>query len=248
MTSYSDNLFGETAFNNSKVKFGAPHAIDFGQNSENAPGGHLYIVGHGAETPESHQSWMQGDSVYMARTVGGAPNPATVNTAAAWEFYAGGHGAQAVWDPSIANAKPIALWPTRGGVTTMSYHPVLKKYILVVSTPTVSPSCVGTFDTYFLESDDITGPWAYVAYIPQFGPEAYFVHIPTKFMGGEVVPHTPGVNSARASAETRVVGAGLAAPVVQALREQDAAEQEGTASFYEFFLSYSADFASGKPK
>jgi len=248
MTSYSDNLFGETAFNNSKVKFGAPHAIDFGQNSENAPGGHLYIVGHGAETPESHQSWMQGDSVYMARTVGGAPNPATVNTAAAWEFYAGGHGADTVWDPSIANAKPIALWPTRGGVSTMSYHPVLKKYILVVSTPTVSPSCVGTFDTYFLESDDITGPWSYVAYIPQFGPEAYFVHVPTKFMGGEVLPHTPGVNSARASAATNVVGAGLAAPVVQALREQDAAEQESTASFYEFFLSYSADFASGKPK
>ena len=27
---------------------------------------------------------------------------------------------------------------------------------------------VGPFDTYFLESDFVSGPWAYVAYIPQF--------------------------------------------------------------------------------
>lgn len=67
-------------------------------------------------------------------------------------------------------------------------------------------------------------------------------------MGGMVLPHTQGVNSARVSAETRVVEAGQTAPMVQALREQDAAEQKGAASFYEFFLSYSADFASGKPK
>jgi hypothetical protein len=176
MTSYTDNLFGETAFNNSRVKFGAPHAVDFGQNAQHAPDGRLYIVGHGGESPLTHQSWMQGDSVYLARTVG-APDPATVNTPAAWEFYAGGAGAGATWDPAIANAKPIALWMTRGGVTTMSYHPALAKYIMVISTPTVSPSMVGPFDTYFLESDDMTGPWAYVAYIPQFGPEAYFVHM-----------------------------------------------------------------------
>jgi hypothetical protein len=167
MTSYSDNLFGETAYNNSKVKFGAPHAIDFGQESQHAPGGHLYIVGHGAESPTSHQSWMQGDSVYMARTVGGAPNPATVNTAAAWEFYAGGQGAAAVWAPSVAEARPLVLWPTRMGVVTMSYHPTLAKYVLVISTPTVSPSCVGNFDTYFLEADDLTGPWSYVSYAPR---------------------------------------------------------------------------------
>jgi hypothetical protein len=192
MTSYTDNLFGETAFNNSRVKFGAPHAVDFGQNAQHAPDGRLYIVGHGGESPLTHQSWMQGVSVYLARTVG-APDPATVNTPEAWEFYAGGAGAAATWDPAIAHAKPIALWMTRGGVTTMSYHPALAKFIMVISTPTVSPSMVGPFDSYFLESDFVTGPWAYVAYIPQFGPEAYFVHIPTKFMGNETVAHAPGV-------------------------------------------------------
>jgi len=247
MTSWEDNLFRETAFNNSRVKFGAPHAIDFGQNAQYAPDGRLYIVGHGGESPLTHQSWMQGDSVYMARTVA-VPDPATVNSASAWEFYAGGSGAGGpTWDSSIAAAKPLALWPTRGGVTTMSYHPVLKKYIMVISTPTVSPSMVGPFDTYFLESDYITGPWSYIAYIPQFGPEAYFVHIPSKFMGGEVHPHVRGGNTAQASALTTVFPAGAPNATVAELRVEDKVEQEGTAAWYNFFLSYSADFASGKP-
>merc|ERR1719460_3143441 len=38
------------------------------------------------------------------------------------------------------------------------------------------------FDTYFLESDDITGPWSYVTYMSMFGPEAYFVNHPSKFL------------------------------------------------------------------
>ncbi len=59
MTGPMDNLFGETCLNNTKVKFGAPHAVDFGQNNHFSPDGRLYIVGHGAESPESHQAWMQ---------------------------------------------------------------------------------------------------------------------------------------------------------------------------------------------
>ena len=67
MANFSDNVFGESAFNNSKVKYGAPHAVDFGQESAFSPDGRLYIIGHGAETPESHQSWMQGRSTWRAR-------------------------------------------------------------------------------------------------------------------------------------------------------------------------------------
>ena len=239
MTSRSDNLFGEIAFNGSKVKFGAPHAIDFGQNAQHSPDGALYIVGHGAQNPASNQSWMQGDSVYLARTAG-PPSPSTVNTAAAWEFYAGGHGAGAAWSPSLRDAAPLIDWPTRTGVVTMSFHPALQKYILVVSTPTVSPSTVGNFDTYMLESDDLTGPWAYVTYMPAFGPEAYFVHIPSKFMGSSVVAVTAGAVASAAPGAT-APGASAVLP----LRAQEAAEQQQSA--YEFFLSYSADFASGVP-
>lgn len=172
MSSPTDNIFGETCLNNTKVKFGAPHAVDFGQNNGHSPDGRLYIVGHGAESPQSHQAWMQGDSVYLARTTG-RPAPETINDIASWEFYAGGHGAGAVWSSALAEAKPLIVWMTNTGVTTMSFHPTLQKYIMVVSTPSISPSCVGNFDTYFLESDDVTGPWSYISYMAAFGPEAY---------------------------------------------------------------------------
>ena len=42
----------------------------------------------------------------MARTVG-APDPATINDAASWQFYTGGHGAGATWSGSLADARPL---------------------------------------------------------------------------------------------------------------------------------------------
>jgi hypothetical protein len=69
------------------------------------------------------------------------------------------------------------------------------------------------------------------------------VHVPTKCMG-----EVAGGASARASAVTTAVpAADPAASVLAPLRPEDAAEQRGAAAFYDFFLSYSADFASGKP-
>ena len=49
-TDSRDNLFAETAQANSRVKFGAPHWVDFGQEMEHSPDGKAYIVGHGART------------------------------------------------------------------------------------------------------------------------------------------------------------------------------------------------------
>jgi hypothetical protein len=89
MSSGSDNLFGENAFNNSKVKFGAPHVVDFGRELEHSPDGKMYIIGHGASLPSAHQSWMQGDEVYLARVT---PTIEAVNDKTQWEFYAGKNG------------------------------------------------------------------------------------------------------------------------------------------------------------
>lgn len=177
MRNATDNLFHENAMNNGRVKYGAPHAVDFGQNNAHSPDGKMYMVGHGGESPFTHQSWMQGDSVYLARTM---PDPTTINTASSWEFWSGEGDA---WSTAFADAKPILIWMNHTGVVTMSYHPALSKYILCVSTPTVSPFTVYHFDTYFLESDTMYGPWSYVTYMASFGPQAYFVHIPSKFMG-----------------------------------------------------------------
>ena len=43
-------------------------------------------------------------------------------------------------------------------------------------------SLAGTFDTYLLESDSITGPFKLITYMEAFGPQAYFAHLPSKFL------------------------------------------------------------------
>ena len=149
----------------------------------------------------------------------------------------------------------------------MSYHPTLAKYLMVVSTPSISPSCVGNFDTYVLESNSLTGPWSAVSYLASFGPEAYFVHFPSRFMDLSYYPATP-INAAHA-----LVRSGPHAPLARAkpphgaTPEQQAAAASAArkanltehlaplppgsdgeiAAFYNLFLSYSADFASGSP-
>ena len=73
---------------------------------------------------------------------------------------------------------------------------------MVVSTCTWAngtKSTVGPFDTYFLESDAITGPFRMVSYLAQFGPESYFVNIPSSMLDDEVSHHT-AVAAAGASA------------------------------------------------
>ena len=178
-TGPADNLFGETAAHNAKVKFGAPHWVDFGQELEHSPDGKAYLVGHGASSPEAIQAWMLGDEVYMARVT---PTVANIADKTKWEFYAGGHGAAAKWATGdISQAKPLVDWKNHTGVVTMTYFAPIKKYVLSISTATVYPMMTHQFDTYFLESDAITGPWSYVTYMSMFGPEAYFVNHPTKF-------------------------------------------------------------------
>eukprot|EP01084_Bolivina_argentea_P119227 211423_1 len=176
MKDESDNIFHENNLNGNKVKYGAPHVIDFGQELKYSPDGKFYIIGHGANTTGSPQSWMQGDQVYIARNI---PDINHVNDSNSWEFYSGNN----IWSMGdVSKAKPLFTWLNRTGEVTMTYFNVLKKYIMCVSTPTYSPSTIKQFDTYFLESDNLIGPWKYIIYMNEFGPQAYFVNYPSKFL------------------------------------------------------------------
>ena len=65
----------------------------------------------------------------------------------------------------------------------MTYMAGLRKYLMTVSTAAVYPFMAShPFDSYYLESDSITGPWSYVTYMRSFGPEAYFLNHPSKFL------------------------------------------------------------------
>ncbi len=65
------------------------------------------------------------------------------------------------------------------GCVTMTYDAALKKYLLCV---TDGGNTVSRYNTYILESDRVTGPWKLVSFMKDFGEQAYFVNIPSKFI------------------------------------------------------------------
>jgi len=190
-TGPADNLFGEVGDplgkpgGPSRIKFGTPHFVDFGQELEHSPDGKAYIVAHGATSPSSTEMWMLGDQVYMARVT---PTVAAMNDKSQWEFYAGGHGASAKWVAGdVSQAAPLIEFTNHTGSTTMTYLPALKKYVVTICTAHNYPVMDGGhFDTWMLESDDVTGPWALVEYLQSFGPQVYFANFVSKFTAQQI--------------------------------------------------------------
>jgi hypothetical protein len=173
-------IFGESGKNNGKVKIGAPHFVDFGQNLGHSPDGKAYLVGHGATRPAANVAWIAGDQAYLLRVT---PSPATMNDPSKYEFFGGHDTAGApIWTNDFRQIKPLIEWNDRVGHATMTYMPGLKKYLLCITDgwPTVK-----TFNTYILESDHITGPWKLVTFMEKFGEQAYFVNIPSKFISAD---------------------------------------------------------------
>ncbi len=174
-------LFGESALNGEPVKIGAPHFVDFGRNLEHSPDGKAYLVAHGASDGANrrygYNSWITGDEIYLIRVT---PTVENMNDASKYEFFAG-HDAQqeAIWERDFSKIKPIAAWKDNMGCVTMTYNAPLKKYLLCV---TDGVDTMSQFNTYILESDRVTGPWKLVTYMKQFGTQAYFVNIPSKFI------------------------------------------------------------------
>ncbi|CAE7566571.1 unnamed protein product, partial [Symbiodinium sp. CCMP2456] len=104
----------------------------------------------------------------------GSPDVERINDAAAWEFYAGHLEAQRAFIfLGLRRSMPELI---------VSAKTAKVRYIMCISTPTFSPFTKKQFDTYLLESPSITGPFRYISYLREFGPEAYFVNIPSKFL------------------------------------------------------------------
>jgi hypothetical protein len=178
-------LFPEPNKLEGPVKIGAPHFVDFGKNMEHSPDGKAYLVSHGAveadmEDRVANLSWITGDQVYLCRV---APSPATINDAAHYEFF-GGHDekGKAVWTKDFVRIKPLLEWDNNMGCVTITYNTPLKRYLMCITDGT---NTVWKFNTYILEAGEITGPWRLVAYLKDFGEQAYFVNFPSKFIGGD---------------------------------------------------------------
>jgi hypothetical protein len=175
-------LFGEPDKPGGKVKMGSPHFVDFAKNMQYSPDGKAYLVGHGASDPdpkprEANLSWITGDQIYLARV---APSIQNINDRSKYEFF-GGHDASGrpIWTHDFAAIKPLVEWNNNAGCVTMTYNVPLKKYLMVI---TDGGNTISKFNTYILESEQITGPWRLVVYMRNFGEQGYFVNIPSKFI------------------------------------------------------------------
>ena len=58
------------------------------------------------------------------------------------------------------------------------------RYLFCITAPTTYAwSNTGPYDTYILEAKKLTGPFSLVTYMPRFGMQAYFVSLPSAWMG-----------------------------------------------------------------
>ncbi|MBN2579634.1 MAG: hypothetical protein JXB10_11645 [Pirellulales bacterium] len=175
-------LFPEPAKYMGTVKMGAPHFVDFGKNMEHSPDGKAYLLGLGAEENDpkprfANLSWGTADQIYLARVT---PSVENINDIKKYEFFAG-HDAAGIplWTGDFARIKPLLDWNNNLGIATVTYNAPLKKYLMCVTD--AWPTCA-KMHTYILEADALTGPWRLVVYMKDFGEQAYFVNIPSKFI------------------------------------------------------------------
>ena len=181
----SKPLFGESGINGYPVKIGSPHFVDFGRNMQYSPDGKAYLIAHGADTSDSkwrfwNDSWITGDQIYLIRVTPGIEN---MNDPSKYEFYAGiDKSGIPVWTNDFSKIKPLLEWNNNMGCVTMTYNHSLKKYLMCV---TDGGNTCARMNTYLLESDKITGSWKLVTYLKNFGEQAYFVNIPSKFISND---------------------------------------------------------------
>jgi autotransporter-associated beta strand protein len=173
----SNPLFGEQSITpaGNPLQIGKLHFVDFGKNMEHSPDGKAYLVSHGASDGMNrrfgYNSWVTGDAIYLIRVT---PSVATINDPSQYEFFDG-----TGWTGDFSRIQPIAAWRDRMGCVSMTYNAPLRKYLMCVND---GQTTMSRFNTYILESSNITGPWKMVQYMEHFGEQAYFVNIPSKFI------------------------------------------------------------------
>ena len=178
-------LFPEPDHFAGRVKMGVPHFVDFGRDMENSPDGKAYLVAHGAsgDNPaprEASLSWITADEIYLSRV---RPSIRNMDDPSAYEFFAGrDRKGSPVWSRDFARMKPLLTWNNRMGSVTMTYDAPLKKYLMAI---TDGGTTIAKFNTYILESSQITGPFKLVTYMKDFGVQGYFVNFPSKFISAD---------------------------------------------------------------
>lgn len=106
-----------------------------------------------------------------------------MNDATKYEFFAGyDKDGGETWTSDFIKIKPLLEWKGNMGCITITYDASLKKYLMCI---TDGGNTCSKMNTYTLESDSLTGGWKLVTYMKDFGQQAYFVNIPSKFISAD---------------------------------------------------------------
>jgi hypothetical protein len=179
-------FFGE-ARNANRIR--NPHFVDFGKNGEWNRDGFVYMTCHGSEGAKPPE-WANGDSIYLLRCQARYDE---IISPSGWEFYAGqaGNGRDR-WTRKATEAKPILTWADKLGHAYVVYNKPLQRYILAVSPLSVKDNEFGKPAKLYaaegcllLEAEKLTGPWRVFQFLGGFGPNAYAMSIPSKFISAD---------------------------------------------------------------
>lgn len=166
---------------NELTTFGTMYLVDYGRNQERSPDGKIYFATTGAKRQDHTLHANNGDVVHLCRV-----SASGINNGTAYEFYAGGNN----WSTNMDQAQPILEWDHNIGGAYIVCNPGLNKYIMTAYKNGSSGGVTTPFewlpdDTFIFESDSLTGPYRLVSYLPSFGNQAYFAHIPAKFISAD---------------------------------------------------------------
>ena len=84
-----------------------------------------------------------------------------------------------IWTNTYSEMRPLLEWEDHMGCVTVTWIPGLRKFIMCVTNGRMTNL---EMDSYFLEADALTGPWKMVTYLRDFGVQAYFLNLPSKFL------------------------------------------------------------------
>ncbi len=179
----SKPLFGESGLCGYPIKIGAPHFVDFGQNMEHSPDGFAYLTAQGSDlrlqqgNKFGHLSWITADQVYLLRV---KPTPDKINDPEAYEFFGGTDSvSKPIWTSDFNRIQPLLEWKGNMGCVTATWLPAYNRFVMCV---TDGGNTCSKMHTYILEAETLTGPWKIICYMRNFGEQAYFVNIPSKFL------------------------------------------------------------------
>ncbi len=131
------------------TSFGCPTFIQFGKNYEGARDDHVYII-----SPDSSSAYVPADRMILARVPQNR-----IREREAYEFFEGPDSDhQPRWSKQIEDRGAVFTDPGRCGRSSVSYHPVLKRYLWVQVISDQDARWEGGLGLH--EAPEPWGPWS----------------------------------------------------------------------------------------